>query len=144
MNGIRKHKTPSYPLTVFDLGAEEITSLKRNGIRSTATLLERAKSASARKKLSLLLGFSERRLLQWANKADRLRVKGIGCDFAELLPDAGVETVRELTHRNPQNLAKRVAAAMAKRKLERPSPSEKVVQRWIAHARKLDLKITYD
>jgi hypothetical protein len=40
-------------------------------------------------------------------------------------------------------LAKAMAAANARRKLVRVLPSEKAVVRWIEHAKKLPLKITY-
>jgi hypothetical protein len=82
-------------------------------------------------------------LLRWANIADRMRVKGVNKEYAELLQAAGVDTVRELQHRNPAKLAARMAAANKQRKLVRLLPSEKVVARWIDHAKKLPLKITY-
>ena len=75
--------------------------------------------------------------------ADRMRVKGVGEDYAELLEAAGVDTVKELKYRNPANLAKAMAEANAKRKLVRLMPSEKAVVRWIEHAKKLPLKISY-
>ena len=75
--------------------------------------------------------------------ADRMRVKGVGEDYAELLEAAGVDTVKELKYRNPANLAKAMADANARRKLVRLMPSEKAVVRWIEHAKKLPLKISY-
>ena len=55
----------------------------------------------------------------------------------------GVDTVKELKYRNPANLAKAMADANARRKLVRLMPSEKAVVRWIEHAKKLPLKISY-
>jgi len=55
----------------------------------------------------------------------------------------GVETVKELRYRNPARLAKAMAEANKKRKLVRFLPSEKLVMRWVEHARKLPQKITY-
>ena len=72
-----------------------------------------------------------------------MRVKGIGQDYADLLQLAGVDTVRELKYRNPKRLAEAMAEANAKRKLVRVLPSERTVGRWIEHAKKLPLKITY-
>jgi hypothetical protein len=60
-----------------------------------------------------------------------------------LLEAAGVDTVRELKHRNPKNLAQAIAAANARRKLVRLLPSEKRIIKWIAQANALPLKITY-
>jgi hypothetical protein len=72
-----------------------------------------------------------------------MRIKGIGEEYAELLGAAGVDTVKELTYRNPCNLAKAMALANKKRKLVRLLPSDKAILRWIEHAKKLPLKITY-
>ena len=52
-------------------------------------------------------------------------------------------TVRELKYRNPHKLAKAMAEANKKRKLVRFLPSEKLVVRWVEHAKKLPIKITY-
>ena len=67
----------------------------------------------------------------------------MGREYAALLCAVGVETVRELRYRNPARLAKAMAEANKKRKLVRFLPSEKLVTRWVEHARKLPQKITY-
>src|SRR5712691_10377444 len=118
-------------------------ALKAAGIRTTARLLEAAKDPKGRKRLAAKTGLDEKRILRWANLADRMRIKGIGEDYAHLLEAAGVDTVKELKYRNPANLAKAMADANTKRKLVRLLPSERTVVRWIEHARKLTLKITY-
>ncbi len=134
----------SYPISDIEGIQPEVASkLKSVGIRTTAKLLEAAKNPKGRKALAERTGIDEKRILCWANMADRMRVKGIGEDYAELLQAAGVDTVKELKYRNPCNLAKAMAAANSKRKLVRLLPSEKAVLRWIEHAKKLPLKITY-
>jgi hypothetical protein len=133
----------SYPLKSLDGAAADIASLKASGIRTTATLLEAAKTPKGRKVLSERTGIDAKRLLEWANKADKMRVKGLGKEYAELLHVVGVDTVRELKYRNPEKLAQALAAANKKRKLVRLVPTEKAVGRWIEAARKLPLKITY-
>jgi hypothetical protein len=134
----------SYPITDIDgIDAETATILKSAGIRSTARLLEEARTLRGRKKLALKTGFDEKQLLCWANMADRMRVRGIRKDYAGLLQAAGVETVRDLKYRNPVNLAKAMAEANKKRKLVNFPPSAKVVGNWIESAKKLQLKITY-
>jgi hypothetical protein len=75
--------------------------------------------------------------------ADRLRIKGVGWDYAELLRVAGVRTVNELRFRNPQKLAKAMEDANAKRKLVRVLPSVKIVTRWIEEAKALQPVIRY-
>ena len=72
-----------------------------------------------------------------------MRVRGISKEYAGLLQAAGVDTVKELKYRNPDNLAQAMADANRKRKMVRLLPSKKVVGRWIEHAKSLPLKITY-
>ncbi len=134
----------SYPITHIERFEPEVASrLKSMGIRTTTRLLEAARNPKGRRSLAEQTGFDEKKILCWANMADRMRVKGVGEEYAELLHAAGVDTVKDLKYRNPANLAKAMAAANAKRKLVRLLPSEKAVQRWIDHAKKLPPKITY-
>jgi len=134
----------SYPITDIDGIEPEIAGkLKSVGIRTTTKLLEAARSPKGRRLLAEKTGFDEKKILCWANLADKMRIKGIGEEYAELLQAAGVDTVKELKYRNPSNLAKAMAAANRRQKLVRLLPSEKAVLRWIEHAKKLPLKITY-
>jgi hypothetical protein len=67
----------------------------------------------------------------------------MGREYAGLLCEVGVDTVNELRYRNPARLAKSMAEANKRRKLVRFLPSEKLVRRWVEHARRLPQKITY-
>jgi hypothetical protein len=134
----------TYPITEIDgIDGETVATLKSAGIRSSERLLEEARTLRGRKRLAQKTGLGEKQLLCWANMADRMRVKGIRKEYAGLLQAAGVDTVRDLKYRNPQNLAKAMAEANRKRKLVEFLPSAKVVGHWIEHAKKLQLKITY-
>jgi len=134
----------SYPITDIDgIDAKVAAVLKSVRIRSTRSLLEAARTVKGRKTLAEKTGFAEKQLLSWANVADRMRVKGISKEYAELLRAAGVDTVKELKFRNPANLATAMAVANKKRKLVRLVPTEKVVARWIECAKDLPQKITY-
>jgi hypothetical protein len=134
----------SYPITDIEgIDGEAAATLKSAGIRSTGRLLEAARTVKGRKLLAEKTGFGEKQLLCWANVADRMRIKGISKEYAELLQAAGVDTVKELRYRSPCNLAKAMADANKKRKMVRLLPSEKVVGRWIENAQKLPLMISY-
>ena len=134
----------TYPISKIDgLTAFAATKLKKAGIRTMESLLEAAHSAKCRKELAARTGFSEQQLLEWANLADYLRIPGMGKAKAELLRASGVNTVRELTHRNPARLAQAMKDANDKRKLVQILPSEKAVEQLIQKARKLPLKISY-
>jgi len=134
----------SYPIGNLEHFAPGVAAaLKSIGIRTTGKLLERAKDPKGRKELAARISIDEKLILRWANMADRMRIKGIAEDYAALLEAAGVDTVRELKYRNPTNLAKAMADANTERKLVELLPSEKAVRRWIEHAKKLPLKISY-
>ena len=119
------------------------TKLKAVRIRTAEKLLDAAKNLKGRKSLAEKTGIHESDLLRIANKIDRMRVNGVGQDYAELLQLAGVDTVRELQYRNSTKLAAAMAAANAKHKLVRVLPSEQTVRRWVENARNLPLQISY-
>lgn len=134
----------SYPITdIGGIDGEAAAILKSARIRTTGRLLDAAATLKGRKALAGKTGINPKNLLCWANMADRMRIKGISKEYAELLQAAGVDTVRELKHRNPAKLAAAMAAANKQRKLVRVLPSEKTVARWIDQATRLPLKITY-
>ena len=134
----------TYPITdIGGIDGEAAKTLKSVGIRSTDKLLEAARTVKGRKELAGKTAINEKQWLCWANHADRMRVKGVSKEYAELLHHAGVDTVKELKYRNPLKLANAMAAANKKRMMVRLLPSEKLVCRWIEHAKKLPLKITY-
>jgi predicted RecB family nuclease len=134
----------TYPISKIDgMTAFAASKLKSAGIRTMESLLEAARTAKGRKTLAAKTGFSEQQLLEWANLADCMRIPGMGKAKAELLRASGVNTVRELTHRNPGRLAQAMRDANDKRKLVQVLPSEKAVEQLIQKARKLPLKITY-
>ncbi len=75
--------------------------------------------------------------------ADLFRINGVASQYAELLEGAGVDTVKELKHRNAENLTAKMAEVNAEKNLVRRTPSVKVVQDWISQAGKLPPKVSY-
>jgi predicted flap endonuclease-1-like 5' DNA nuclease len=134
---------PSSISDLDGLGPDFAIKMKKAGIRTTEKLLETAKSLKGRQMLAKKTEIDEKQLLCVANLVDRMRIKGVGLEYAELLEAAGVRTVRELRYRNPARLAEAMANANMKHKLVRVLPSEHTVERWIDHAKKLPVKISY-
>ncbi len=134
----------TYPIAKIEgLTGHAAAKLKAIGIRTTEGLLEAARTVKGRKALAAKTGLCEHQLLEWANIADCMRIKGMGKAKAELLRAAGVTTVREFVHRNPERLAQAMKEANQKRKMVSVLPSEASVKRLIEHASKLPLKISY-
>ncbi len=134
----------SYPISKIDgLGPQAIAKLKEAGIRTTDGLLRKAATAKARKILSDVTKISEQQILDWANFAAMMGVKGISTGKAGLIRASGVNTVRELAMRNPGRLAKAMREANDRKKLVRVLPTEKSVARLIENAGKVPPKISY-
>jgi hypothetical protein len=133
-----------YPITdIRGIGADTVVILKSEGIRTTVGLLRLAKTPKQRLKIAEKVGTDDKLVLDWVTAADRMRVKGVGWEYAELLRAAGVKTVKELKFRNPQKLVDQMTEANSRRKLVRLLPSVGTVARWIENAKKLPPVIRY-
>lgn len=117
--------------------------LKRAGVRSVPALLKAGATPRGRKELAAEAGFSPRTILEWVNRADLFRVKGIGEEYSDLLEQAGVDTVVELAKRDAANLHNTLVAVNARKKLVRRLPSAKQVAAWIRHAKRLPRVVSY-
>ena len=133
----------AYPITdIRGIGPETAAILKSEGIRTTISLLRSAKTPQQRLHLADAIGTNKERILDWVTTADRMRVKGVGWEYSELLRAVGVKTVNELKFRNPEHLVEKMQEAN-KRKLVRLLPKKRTVERWIENARKLPTIIRY-
>jgi predicted flap endonuclease-1-like 5' DNA nuclease len=133
-----------YPITdIRGIGADTAVILKSEGIRTTVGLLRLAKTPKQRLKIAEKVGTDDKLVLDWVTAADRMRVKGVGWEYAELLRVAGVKTVKELKFRNPRKLVDQMTEANTKRKLVRLLPSVGTVTRWIENAKKLPPVVCY-
>lgn len=117
--------------------------LKAAGVASVNSLLEKGGTKKGRKELAEKTKIDESLILKWVNSADLFRVPGIGTEYSELLEKAGVDTVKELKSRKPENLHAKLAEVNAQKKLVRLVPGLSVVQKWIEEASKLEAKVTY-
>lgn len=117
--------------------------LNKAGLETAEQYLEACATPAGRKKLAEETEISGKLILKWANHTDLFRVPGVGPQFAELLEAAGVDTVKELRHRNPASLAAKLEEVNAEKKLTRRVPSEKEVEKMIEAAKELEPKMTY-
>ena len=70
-------------------------------------------------------------------------MKGIGEEYSDLLEVSGVDTVKELRTRSAANLTEKMAEINQKKRLVRRLPTESMVTRWIADAKKLAPAVKY-
>ena len=125
------------------IGPKKAKMLAKCGVKTTNGLLKCTAKPADRKQLAKESGCTPAEVLAWANKADLMRVKGVGEEYSDLLEAAGVDTVKELRNRNAANLTEAMLAKNAKKKLVRRPPALSEVEGWIKHAKTLDVVLTY-
>jgi predicted flap endonuclease-1-like 5' DNA nuclease len=129
--------------TVEGIGAKHGKKMRAAGIHSTGALLKAGASPKGRKDLAEKTGFSDHQILEWVNRCDLMRVRGVGEEYSDLLEASGVDTVKELGTRNAENLLKKMEEVNAAKKLVRRIPALSMVKRWIDHAKQLPPVMTY-
>ena len=136
----------SYPIEDIEgIGPRYAKMLRKVGVSRTHHLLDRGATRKGRKELATEAKLEEKQILKWANMADLMRVRGVGEEYSELLEAAGVDTIKELAKRKPENLHEAMVKANArkKQKLVRQLPGPAQVKKWVAHAKKLKAVMTY-
>lgn len=125
------------------IGEVSLDKLNKAGVESIEQLLEDYCGKKARSELAETTGISEKLILNWVNKADLCRVKGVSTQYADLLEHAGVDTIPELAQRNAENLAAQLIKTNDEKKLVRKVPTESQVQDWVAQAKDMPRKIVH-
>lgn len=113
------------------------------GVKTVEGLLKAGATKKGRVELADKSGVGEKNILEWVNAADLFRIRGVGSEYADLLEEAGVDTVVELATRKPENLFKKIVEVNAGKKLVRKLPTEAQVADWVKQAGKLPRVIEY-
>jgi predicted flap endonuclease-1-like 5' DNA nuclease len=131
--------------TIEGVGDKHAATMAKHGVRTTQALLRAGGSKKGRSALASDSGVSEKLILGWVNRADLMRVRGVGEEYSDLLEQAGVDTVKELRTRKPANLHAKMLDVNGARKVAfvRRPPSLGEVERWVAHAAELEPAVTY-
>jgi predicted flap endonuclease-1-like 5' DNA nuclease len=129
--------------SIEGVGQVHTKTLSLAGIKSTQALLKVAATAKGRKELEEKTKIAHKQLLDWVNRADLMRIKGIGEEYSDLLEKAGVDTVVELATRNADNLLEKVIEINKGKKLVRKLPALSMIADWIKQAKKLPRIVEY-
>lgn len=113
------------------------------GIKTVEAFLKKGADPKGRDAIAKESGLSAAKVLAFVNMADLFRVKGIGSEYAELLQASGVNTVVELSKRNPENLHAKMLEVNADKKLVRQPPSSDTVAGWVQSAKELPRVVQY-
>jgi predicted flap endonuclease-1-like 5' DNA nuclease len=117
--------------------------LKALGIADSDQLLAASAKPADRKALASKVGAKERDILELANRADLSRVKGVAGVFSDLLEKAGVDTVKELATRRPDNLHAKIKEVNEAEQHSKRIPTEAEVTDWVAQAKDLPKTLSY-
>jgi predicted flap endonuclease-1-like 5' DNA nuclease len=120
-----------------------VEALKAKGIVDNDRFVEAAASPAQRKELADACGCDAKAILQLANRADLARIKGVSGVYSDLLEHAGVDTVKELATRKPDNLHAKLSETNDALKLTERPPSAAQVEDWVAQAKSLPKVLTY-
>jgi predicted flap endonuclease-1-like 5' DNA nuclease len=129
--------------TIEGIGPVYAEKLRAAGVGSVGALLRAGATPEGRKELEEKADIGHEYILDWVNRADLMRVRGVGEEYSDLLEKAGVDTVLELAQRNPDNLHDKLLATNAEKRLVRREPTRGMVARWVEHAKTLERVVLY-
>ena len=125
------------------IGEKFAEKLQSAGVRTTEALLKKGGTSADRKELAMQSGVSDHQILEWVNRADLYRIKGVGSEYADLLEAAGVDTVRELAKRQAGNLFENLKMINDEKKKVRKLPTADQVAEWVKQAKSLPRAVEY-
>lgn len=118
-------------------------TLKKHGLGNSDKYLVATRTAQMRRELASKLRVEEKMVLEHANRCDLARIKGVGVAFSNLLEDAGVDTVRELANRVPQNLHEKMMERNKGKRIAHRHATMKEVESWVKQAKSLPTMLEY-
>jgi predicted flap endonuclease-1-like 5' DNA nuclease len=130
-------------IDVEGIGPVYTKQLTKAGIRSVEALLKKGASEKGRKEIADMTGISHTLILEWVNLADLFRIKGIGSEYSDLLEEAGVDTVVELSKRVADNLYAKMVEVNKAKNLVNKLPGLRQVKKWVDQAKKLPRVVSY-
>lgn len=105
------------------IGPAYAQKLAMAGIRTPQALLEKGYTRAMRHKLAEETGIDQKLILEWVNMADLFRIEGLGVAYVDLLEEVGVDSSKELSLRQAEQLLEAMKRTNARKKLTRKLPS---------------------
>lgn len=125
------------------IGPTYAEKLADMGISTVHALLDKGCTKWGRNEIAVKTGIDETLIFEWVNMADLFRIEGIGEEYADLLEEAGVDTVVELSKRVPENLHAKMKEVNEQKKLVKQSPTLDMVEKWVETAKTLPRQVEY-
>jgi predicted flap endonuclease-1-like 5' DNA nuclease len=128
---------------IHGMTADLAAKFKKQKLGNSEKILAAATTPKMRTALAAAMGVDAAAVLESANRADLARVKGVAGVYANLLEESGVDTIKELSKRKPENLLATMLEANQKKSLTKRPPTLAQVQDWVAQAKALPKTLTY-
>lgn len=138
---VRRPSTKGVMASIGELASiplADARNLRKSGVRTTEGLLKEAATKKGRIALAEAIGVTPDQVLLWVRRADMMRIKGVGAEYAELLSAAGVESIRALRRRNPGALTAQIYELNGAKGLVSRLPTEGMVASWIESAANIE------
>ena len=120
--------------------ADERVALEKVGVEATEQLLEKARTAKARKALSEKSGLPVERIKALGKLTDLLQVRGIGPKMALLFSAAGCTTAKDLSGQKIEVFYDTIKATNKTKQISEVLPSPELVASWIKAAGNVPVK----
>lgn len=124
--------------TIEGIGSVRGALLRNIGINTVIDLLKVGATHRGRRRLANATGVTSATVLKWVYRGDLLRVRGIGTKYSALLESAGVNTVTDLSTKNPDYLRQTLKIVNSERDLVRRTPPSSKIEIWIRNAKNLE------
>lgn len=127
-----------YELSEIDgIGKGYSTRLNEEGVMDSNDLAKINGDSEKIEAIAQTLGVEASNVSRWCSMAELMRVNGIRGPFAYLLEAVGVDSVKDLSTCNAQELSKQIALENANESKTPTVPSPVTIDSWIDESRKL-------
>lgn len=130
-------------IDVEGIGPKYAAKLGKAGVKTTEGLLKMGATPTGRNDVAAKSGIDANLILEWVNRVDLYRIRGVGSEYSDLLENSGVDTVVELAQRKGSNLFEKMVEINKTKKLVRKLPTKNQVEDWVAQAKKLPRVVKY-
>jgi len=139
INNVKKTKTTPKETPIIEIegiGVKYGKTMEKAGVLDVESLIGLDRDGI--KKLAEKTKISEKLIDKWAEHADLMRINGIGPEYAEVINEIGIDSVKELAQRNPNNTLDRIAKLdKEKPDVFRKPPTLQMIEDWIEEAKKI-------
>jgi hypothetical protein len=124
---------------IKDIGIRAQQRLVSADIKTCDVLLGSGATRKGRQLIAETVGVSEKRVLEWVNRADLMRIQGVSTQYSDLLEAVGIDSLKKLRRSRSSRLHQDMVSTNASRRkpLVGRLPNEKEVGHWVDQAKDL-------